>query len=124
MVLASYDRLDLWPTMSTSTLDSNLSNHLPIPYRSHVSSNSIPKPFRSLNFLWDHPTFIQSKWEYIRSGFTHRDISYKLRRLSMNIWYFHFLNFGEFEDKIKDIESQVITLTSINSNQPLSLSAS
>lgn len=60
----------LWPFQMISTIDSTLSDHFPIVFKSDVSLNRGPKPFRPLNIWWDDNRFLpflEKSWVSISS---------------------------------------------------------
>lgn len=123
-VLASCDILDHWPPMTISTVDMTLSNHFPILYQSHTTSTSGPKPFRSLNFWWEHADFLplaRSSWVQICTDDGNKDINFKLKKLRMAIRSWHSSHFGKLEQKIKELESQILNLTSSSVARPIPL---
>ncbi|XP_050222691.1 uncharacterized protein LOC126672782 [Mercurialis annua] len=55
----------LWPFMSLAALPGNLSDHVPIYFRSTNAFNCSPKPFCSVEAWWDHNDFanvVEESW--------------------------------------------------------------
>ncbi|XP_050232922.1 uncharacterized protein LOC126681423 [Mercurialis annua] len=111
----------IWPFMSLSALPGNLSDHVPICFRSPNTYDWGPKPFRSVDSWWDHEDFskvVADGWSLACEKSPNLTIRLKELRLFVKKWNHDV--FGDQRRKVKELTEDIFSKEASADYSPMS----